>query len=320
MSDRELTRLRRKHIGFVFQSFNLLPTLSAEENVTLPLAIAGRKPEPDVVDTPAGAHGPDRAPRPQAGAALRRPAAAGRGRPRADLLADRAVRRRADGQPGLRLRRRRARRCCAPRWTRTARRPSWSRTTRAPRRSPTACSSSPTAASSRTSPARPRRRSSTRCKRRGPDDPRRMEGPGRARRAHGPDDARHRHRRGLRVRGLHAHGHDVRRGGHLTHAAYDGTDAVVVTKTTFKGSQTADIRRRRRRSRPPRWTGPRHAGRRRGGRRHHRHRADHRARRQAGRHRPVLRRRLRRDDRRRRAAHPVPAARRPLGDRSRARS
>ncbi len=50
MSDRELTRLRRKHIGFVFQSFNLLPTLSAEENVTLPLAIAGRKPGRDVVD------------------------------------------------------------------------------------------------------------------------------------------------------------------------------------------------------------------------------------------------------------------------------
>jgi putative ABC transport system ATP-binding protein len=50
MSDRDLTRLRRKHIGFVFQSFNLLPTLSAEENVLLPLAIAGRKPERDVVD------------------------------------------------------------------------------------------------------------------------------------------------------------------------------------------------------------------------------------------------------------------------------
>jgi putative ABC transport system ATP-binding protein len=50
MSDRELTRLRRRHIGFVFQSFNLLPTLTAEENVLLPLAIAGRKPEPHVVD------------------------------------------------------------------------------------------------------------------------------------------------------------------------------------------------------------------------------------------------------------------------------
>src|ERR671934_1205694 len=50
MKDRALTRLRRKHIGFVFQSFNLLPTLTAEENVTLPLAIAGRKPAPAVVD------------------------------------------------------------------------------------------------------------------------------------------------------------------------------------------------------------------------------------------------------------------------------
>src|SRR5262245_50859548 len=50
MSDRELTRLRRRHIGFVFQSFNLLSTLSAQENVLLPLAIAGRKPEPEAVD------------------------------------------------------------------------------------------------------------------------------------------------------------------------------------------------------------------------------------------------------------------------------
>jgi len=44
MADRRLTKLRRKHIGFVFQSFNLLPTLTAEENVTLPLAIARVKP------------------------------------------------------------------------------------------------------------------------------------------------------------------------------------------------------------------------------------------------------------------------------------
>jgi putative ABC transport system ATP-binding protein len=50
MNDRELTRLRRLHIGFVFQSFNLLPTLSAQENVLLPLAISGRKPEPGKVD------------------------------------------------------------------------------------------------------------------------------------------------------------------------------------------------------------------------------------------------------------------------------
>jgi putative ABC transport system ATP-binding protein len=51
MKDRELTRLRRKHIGFVFQSFNLLSTLSAEENIVLPLAIAGRRPPREDVDT-----------------------------------------------------------------------------------------------------------------------------------------------------------------------------------------------------------------------------------------------------------------------------
>jgi putative ABC transport system ATP-binding protein len=43
MNDKQLTKLRRKHIGFVFQQFNLLPTLSAEENILLPLSIAGRK-------------------------------------------------------------------------------------------------------------------------------------------------------------------------------------------------------------------------------------------------------------------------------------
>jgi len=45
LKDDELTKLRRKHIGFVFQFFNLLPMLTAEENVVLPLTIAGEKPE-----------------------------------------------------------------------------------------------------------------------------------------------------------------------------------------------------------------------------------------------------------------------------------
>jgi putative ABC transport system ATP-binding protein len=45
LGDNDLTKLRREHIGFVFQFFNLLPMLSAEENVTLPLLIAGEKPE-----------------------------------------------------------------------------------------------------------------------------------------------------------------------------------------------------------------------------------------------------------------------------------
>jgi len=45
LDDAKLTRLRREHIGFVFQFFNLLPMLSAEENVVLPLTIAGEKPD-----------------------------------------------------------------------------------------------------------------------------------------------------------------------------------------------------------------------------------------------------------------------------------
>jgi putative ABC transport system ATP-binding protein len=51
MNDKQLTSLRRQHVGFVFQSFNLLPTLSAEENVTLPLVIAGKKPDAEQVDS-----------------------------------------------------------------------------------------------------------------------------------------------------------------------------------------------------------------------------------------------------------------------------
>jgi putative ABC transport system ATP-binding protein len=47
LDDAEMTRLRRDHIGFVFQFFNLLPMLTAEENVLLPLSIAGQKPDRD---------------------------------------------------------------------------------------------------------------------------------------------------------------------------------------------------------------------------------------------------------------------------------
>ena len=47
--DTELTKLRRRHIGFIFQSFNLLPMLTAGENIVLPLELAGRKPETEWV-------------------------------------------------------------------------------------------------------------------------------------------------------------------------------------------------------------------------------------------------------------------------------
>jgi putative ABC transport system ATP-binding protein len=45
LSDRALTQLRRERVGFIFQTFNLLPVLNAEENILLPLSIAGRKPD-----------------------------------------------------------------------------------------------------------------------------------------------------------------------------------------------------------------------------------------------------------------------------------
>jgi putative ABC transport system ATP-binding protein len=55
LTDNRLTMLRRDHVGFIFQQFNLLPTLTAEENILLPLAIAGRKADPhwfnQVIDT-----------------------------------------------------------------------------------------------------------------------------------------------------------------------------------------------------------------------------------------------------------------------------
>ena len=50
LSDRELTVLRRDRIGFVFQAFNLVPTLTAQENIVLPHRLAGRRPEPGWLD------------------------------------------------------------------------------------------------------------------------------------------------------------------------------------------------------------------------------------------------------------------------------
>ncbi len=51
LSDKALTVLRRDRIGFVFQAFNLIPTLTARDNILLPLALAGRRPDKDWLDT-----------------------------------------------------------------------------------------------------------------------------------------------------------------------------------------------------------------------------------------------------------------------------
>ena len=50
LNDKKLTKLRRDRLGFVFQSFNLVPTLTAIENITLPMDLAGRKPDPVWLD------------------------------------------------------------------------------------------------------------------------------------------------------------------------------------------------------------------------------------------------------------------------------
>jgi putative ABC transport system ATP-binding protein len=50
MDDDELTMLRRRHLGFIFQFFNLLPMLTAADNIALPMSIAGEKPDPEWLD------------------------------------------------------------------------------------------------------------------------------------------------------------------------------------------------------------------------------------------------------------------------------
>src|SRR3954447_27054437 len=51
LDDKALTEIRRDRVGFVFQSFNLVPTLTALENIRLPLDLAGREPDPGWLDT-----------------------------------------------------------------------------------------------------------------------------------------------------------------------------------------------------------------------------------------------------------------------------
>jgi putative ABC transport system ATP-binding protein len=57
LNEKQLTQLRRDKIGFIFQSFNLVPTLSALENITLPISLAGRKPDQAWLDNVVGTVG-----------------------------------------------------------------------------------------------------------------------------------------------------------------------------------------------------------------------------------------------------------------------
>ena len=148
LNDKALTLLRRDRIGFIFQSFNLLPTMTAAENIVLPMRIAGRKPDEHWVALDRRDRRPHRPARPPALGALRRPAAARRRGPGPRVTSADRLRGRADRRPRLPVRRRAAR--VPPQGGRRARP---DRRHGHPRRrprpaTPTASSSSPTATSS----------------------------------------------------------------------------------------------------------------------------------------------------------------------------
>ena len=156
LGDKELTLIRRDRIGFVFQSFNLVPTLTAMENITLPMDIAGRKPDQAWLDTVIATVGLADRLGPQAEPTLRRPAAAGGLRPGAGRPAGDRLRRRTHRQPRL-GRRRRGARVPAPLGPRV--RPDRGDGHPRPgrrRRTPTGCCSWPTAGSSTRWPSPPR--------------------------------------------------------------------------------------------------------------------------------------------------------------------
>ena len=102
LKDNDLTKLRREHIGFVFQFFNLLPMLNAKENILLPLTIAGEKPEDGWFDQLVSDVGLADRLHPSAGRAVGRAAATRRDRSCARLQANGSLRGRADREPRLR--------------------------------------------------------------------------------------------------------------------------------------------------------------------------------------------------------------------------
>ena len=103
LDDKGLTQMRRDRIGFVFQSFNLVPTLTAGENITLPADLAGQEGRQGMVRLPGRPAGHRRPPHPPSDRDVGRPAAALRLRPGPDQPARPHLRRRADRQPRLEL-------------------------------------------------------------------------------------------------------------------------------------------------------------------------------------------------------------------------
>ena len=87
LSDKKMTTLRRDRVGFVFQAFNLVPTLTALENITLPIDIAGRRPDQQLAGHGHRHPRPARPAQPPAERAVRRAAAAGGVRPGAGVPA-----------------------------------------------------------------------------------------------------------------------------------------------------------------------------------------------------------------------------------------
>ena len=93
MSEKRLTYLRRNRIGFVFQAYNLMPSLTVAQNITLPSRLAGSRPDPAWLMEVARGVGLEGHHGTPSGAAVRRPAAAGRRRPRPRDTTRRGLRR-----------------------------------------------------------------------------------------------------------------------------------------------------------------------------------------------------------------------------------
>ena len=125
LKDKDLTTLRREKIGFVFQSFNLVPTLTAEENILLPLEPGRTQGRPGVVRLGDRRHRAPPAPGPPPQRDVRRAAAARRLRPGPGEPAVDRLRRRAHRQPRLDQLRRRCWASCAAASTSSARPWSW---------------------------------------------------------------------------------------------------------------------------------------------------------------------------------------------------